>query len=206
METGMRRRSTALRIVALCLGLGLWSSSGCTPTVGPRLVFAADPSVVLSLAQSDMRSTDVLSFGAMMLCMSPPGTAQLDGVRIDRPEGDIQVEAFAVRPNPMPAGEGLGGLRTTLASFSPAFRPSEAQLVNGACPQDFSAPTLSEAAALTELGVQVRLGSGDLGGGRALLVDYRVNGERRMLSIPFGIWLCARTCPPNIGDAASPAN
>jgi hypothetical protein len=194
------------RLVPILVWLGLFvSASGCTASSGPRLVFLADPSVALSLAQSNISQTSSLSFGAMLLCVSGPGTAQLDAVRIDNPQGNILVEAFAVRPNPMPAGDGLGALETPLTAVSPAFDPPRPQLISGVCPEDPSSPTDSEAAAVSELGVQVRLQSGEVGGGRALDVDYEIGGSRKTLTIPFGIWLCAGKCPTDLGVSPAPS-
>jgi hypothetical protein len=193
----------AASAVGASIAVGLLAA-GCLGAPGPRLAFAADPSIKLSLAQSNVGPADALSFGGIMVCVTSPGTAQIDAVRIDQPQGDIRVEAFAVRPNPMPAGDGLGAQRTTLAAFSSAFVPSAPQHVSGLCPRDPNAPTASEGSALSELGVQVRLGSGDLAGGRALDLDYRIDGGQRTLTIPFGIWLCSGTCPPGVGAIPGP--
>ena len=196
---------TLRRVPALtCLGVVVWLASACDLLSGPRLEFAVDPQIRLSLAQSNA-SGDSLSFGSMMLCVSAADTvATITGVSVHEPQGDIRVEAFAVRINPMPAGQGLGSAKGTLAAIDPAFAPSNRQEVAGLCPADPGAPTQAEASALSELGVQVRLGSGDIAGGGSLDIAYQVNGRSGTLSIPFGIWLCARVCPDGIGESPAP--
>jgi len=177
-------------------------AAGCSDN-GPRLVFAADPSVTAGLASSNARTGQPVSFGAVMLCVSAPTTATIRKVAIHEPQGDVEVTAFAVRPNPMASGhEGLGGLDIGLAEYGSGFVPGQAQTVLGICPADPQAATAAEAAALSELGVEVRLESGTLGGGSSLDLTYTADGKDRVLNVPFAIWLCASTCPDNVG--ASP--
>ena len=185
----------------------LVSMAGCSPDNRPRLLLAADPSIATSLSTSNMRPDESFSFGSINLCVSAPATASITGVTIHQAQGDVRVEAFAIRPNPIPSGGAeLGGQKAALVAYDSGFAPAKAQQVSGACPKDLLAPTAGEAAAMSELGVQVRLASGDIGGGSALDVKYRIDqGPERTAAVPFGIWLCASTCPPGIGASPSPS-
>lgn len=137
-----------------------------------------------------------------MLCVSAPSTATLTSVWIAGRQGDIHVEAFAVRPNPFTRGQlGLGAESLGLAEYGSGFVPANRQVVTGVCPKDLSAPTMEEAARGSELGVEVRLRTGELGGGPDLGVSYTMDdGTERLLMIPFGIWLCASACPAHLGE------
>jgi hypothetical protein len=57
---------------------------------------------------------------------------------------------------------------------------------------------------MVELAVQVARRSGDAAGGPALDVTYDVGGDTRTAVIPFGVWLCAATCPPEAGNLYHP--
>jgi hypothetical protein len=108
-------------------------------------VFAADPSVTAGLASSNVKTGELLSFGAVMLGVSAPTTATIRKVAIHAPQGNVEVTAFAVRPNPMASGhEGLGGLKIGLAEYGSGFLPGQAQTVLGVCPADPQAPTNAE--------------------------------------------------------------
>ena len=141
-----------------------------------------------------------------MLCVSAPASAAIRKVAIHDPQGSVSVTAFVIRPNPWPRGhEGLGGLNIGLAAYGSGFAPGEPQVVPGVCPKDVIAPTNDEALALSELGVEVRLDGGTIGGGNELDVTYATDGSDRVLTIPFGIWLCAATCPADPGKTAQPS-
>lgn len=200
---GVRTPGRGLLLVALALVA--CASLACSTDVGLHLEFAADPSIALTLTQPNEEPTESLSFGSIMLCVSAKASATITTVRLDQPQGDLRVEAFAVRSNPIPNGPALGSEQGTLTEFDPAFVPADVQHVAGVCPADPSAPTPAEATTLTELGVQVRLASGDVGGGRALDVDYQIDGQSRTLTVPFGIWLCAHACPAGVGTDATGA-
>jgi len=190
------------RALLTLIALVAAAAAGCSDNA-PRLLFAADPSISVALSQSNITVGAPLSFGAIMLCVSAPSSATIQKVSIHDPHGAMQVDAFAVRPNPMASGhEGLGALNIGLAAYGTGFAPAEPQSVRGVCPKDLLAPTGEEAAALSELGVEVHLGSGVTGGGRALDLTYTADGSVRMVTIPFGIWLCVATCPPDIGASA----
>ena len=184
----------------VCLSLIVGLVSACDVLAGPRLEFAADPGARFSLAHSNSGVGESYSFGSLMLCVSTPATATITGVSVHEPQGDLRVEAFAVRRNPMPTGEGLGSAGGALHEFDPAFAPSNPQEVAGVCADDRRAPTPAESSALSGLGVQVQLGSGEIAGGRSLDVAYEVDGRSGTHSIPFGIWLCAQTCPEDVGE------
>jgi hypothetical protein len=110
--------------------------------------------------------------------------------------GDIEVQAFATRPNPFTRVlDGLRNQRSTIADLHFDFNPTAPATVSGMCPE--------EAASLPQASQRIwsrlrskSLGAGDAAGGRALDVTYEVGGGTRTTVIPFGVWLCATTCPP----------
>ncbi len=147
------------------------------------------------------------SVGSIMLCLTSPGTATITGVALHEPSGEIRVDAFAVRPNPFTQGQdGLGTDDRSLASFAAGFDPGGTQRVSGVCPADAQASDAVQAsdtpndAQSSELGVQVSLAAGEMGGGKGLAVTYDIAGTEGTAVIPFGIWLCARTCPDSPGS------
>lgn len=191
-----------LVVVGLLVALG---GIAIVSVGGPRLVFPAPPATSAAIAISDAAPARSISVGSIMLCVSSGSTAVINGVAIHDPVGPIQVEAFAVRPNPFTAGiEGLGSADATLAGYGRGFAPNVPQTVSGICRGDAATTTADEAGSESELGVQVRLLSEDIGGGHDLDVTYAIDGRVHVLSIPFGIWLCARTCPSDINDPTRP--
>jgi hypothetical protein len=68
-----------------------------------------------------------------------------------------------------------------------------------------TSPPPNVSAQLGELAGQVVRRSGDAAGGPALEVTYDVGGRGPRTSvIPFGLWLCAATCPPEAGKLYYP--
>jgi len=131
----------------------------------------------------------------LVLRIGPVGGAARS-IGLGGAQGDLVVDAFAVRPNPFTSGLlGLGDERAALASLGAGFDPAATQVVDGTCPKDPNNATDDENRRLYELGVQVHLASGDVGGATDLLVAYEIDGRQAMTSIPFGIWLCTATCP-----------
>jgi hypothetical protein len=76
--------------------------------------------------------------------------------------------------------------------------------LTGVCPDNVTTMPSSVAAQMVELAVQVARRSGDAAGGPALDVTYDVGGDTRTAVIPFGVWLCAATCPPEAGNLYHP--
>jgi hypothetical protein len=193
------------KTLAVVVTLVLALCAGCSDS-GPRLMFAADPSISAGLRSSNMTVGKPLSFGAIMLCMSAPGSATITKVTIHDVQGDVAVVAFAVRLNPMAVGrEGLGALDIGLAEYGSGFDPAGTQTVQGACPKNLLAATNEEAAKTSELGVEVRLASGEAGGGSALDLTYTVDGRERIVTVPFAILLCAAVCPADVGSSPVPS-
>lgn len=58
---------------------------------------------------------------------------------------------------------------------------------------------------LNEFAVQVSSASSDVSGGTGLDVTYEIAGVERTAVIPFGIWLCAGTCPDDVGSRGAGA-
>lgn len=197
--------ASRLRATALAVVLVLLVAAACSPSPTPALRMAGDSTV--SVAISNTPYGDPRSVGSIMLCLTSPGTATVTGVALHEPSGEIRVDAFAVRPNPFPRGhDALGTDERPLASFAADFDPGGTQRVSGVCPANTQASDAVQAsdtiidAQASELGVQVSLPAGEMGGGKSLDVTYDLGGTKRTAVIPFGIWLCARTCPDNLGS------
>jgi hypothetical protein len=170
------------------------------------LLLVGAPGTAAGMAQEDVAARDPVSFGSIMLCLSRPGTAVLRSVAVHGAAGDIEVQAFAVRLNPFLRGlDGLGDARSTITGLHTDFDPdAPVKAVSGVCPEDPANPPDSVSAQLVELAVQVVRGSGDAAGGPALDVVYDAEGSTRTAIIPFGVWLCATTCPPEAGTLYKP--
>jgi hypothetical protein len=203
---GLERAATVaaqLRATALAAALVLPVAAACSPAPTLRMVGDSTASVAIS----NTPYGDPRSVGSIMLCLTSPGTATITGVALHEPSGEIRVDAFAVRPNPFTQGQdGLGTDDRSLASFAADFDPGGTQRVSGVCPADAQASDAVQAsdtpidAQASELGVQVSLAAGETGGGRGLDVTYDLGGTKRTAVIPFGVWLCARTCPDGPGS------
>jgi hypothetical protein len=171
----------------------------------PELRMAATSGTAVTMEMEDVALDAPVSFGGVMLCVSSPGTATIHSVVVDGASGAIEVQAFATRPNPFTRGlDGLGNDRSTIVNLHLDFDPAARATVSGICPD--AAPSLppSVSAGLVELAVQVARRSGDAAGGPALDVTYDIGGHTQTTVIPFGVWLCATTCPPEAGNVYSP--
>jgi hypothetical protein len=171
----------------------------------PELRMAGNPGTAAAMDMEYVASNAPVSFGGVMLCTSAPGIATIRSVVVHQATGDIKVQAFATRPNPFTRGlDGLGSNRSTIADLHLDFDPAAPSTVSGGCPDDAASPPPSISAHLVELAVQVARRSGDAAGGPALDVTYEVGGGTRTTVIPFGVWLCATTCPPEAGTLYHP--
>jgi hypothetical protein len=169
-----------------------------------RLAFVAGETTAVNLTVSSVSSGQPYSFGSILLCVSGRVTAIITGVSVTKPQGSIRVETFALRPNPFTRGQqGLGGERSALTVASRDFVPTGQQAVSGQCPSDqSSAAQTDQLGPLSELGVEVSWdGVGQYAGGHGLDVAYTVDGHEQDLIIPFGIWLCAATCPDLLNES-----
>jgi hypothetical protein len=189
---------SASTVVAFALSLSACSSAA-------ELRMAGNPGTAAGMRVEDVPLNAPLSFGAVMLCISSPGTATIRSIAVHQATGDIEVQAFATRPNPFTRGlDGLGSQRSTIADLHLDFAPAAPATVSGVCPDDAASVAPSISAQLVELAVQVARRSGDAAGGSALDVTYEVGGDMRSAVIPFGVWLCAATCPPEAGKLYQP--
>ncbi len=204
MESGVIDRAMKWAAAVLVVALSL---AGCSQQ-GPQLQVVGGQSVALNLAVSNVGANQPYSFGSIMLCVSSPATARITNVAVDQVQGGIHVDAFAVRPNPFTRQEeGLGGQRESLSDYSSTFVPNSAQLISGVCQPSSPAISGGDIANISELGVQVSWdGSGRYAGGHALDIVYEIAGTQKTLTINFGIWLCAATCPPELNHANSAAS
>jgi hypothetical protein len=163
----------------------------------PDLRWTGDPGMAAGIGVDDVPVGAPVSFGGVMLCVSAKGTATVRSVAIHEPTGDIEVQAFATRLNPFTRGlDGLGTARSSIADLDLDLDPAAPARVSGVCAEDDETAPSGAAGQIVELAVQVARRSGDAAGGPALDVTYEVEGGTRTTVIPFGIWLCAGTCPP----------
>jgi hypothetical protein len=153
-----------------------------------------------SVAMSNAAYGEPRSVGAMELCLTLPGTATITGVALHERTGDIRVEAFGLRPNPYARGlDGVGAQAIPLAEIGGGFDLGGVQRVSEVCPSEGQLAHPDAGATLKEFAVQVSWSSGDVSGGTGLDVTYEIEGVQRTAVIPFGIWLCAETCPDDVG-------
>jgi hypothetical protein len=154
-----------------------------------------------SVAMSNAAYGEPRSVGAMELCLTSPGSATITKVALHQPSGDIRVEAFGVRPNPYVRGlNGVGVQAIRLAEVGGGFDLDGVQQVSEVCPTEGQLADRDVGATLKEFAVQVSWSSGDVSGGTGLDVTYEIEGVHRTAAIPFGIWLCAGTCPDDVGS------
>lgn len=185
----------AVIVVAL---VGLAASVRLVAPRPPELRMAGDNRVAFATGNAAYDAPH--SIGAGLLCVAGSGMATITRVALHEPIGDIRVTAFAVRPNPYTRGQqGLGDERKLLSEIGGGFDPDAAQQVSGVCPSEAQLNDTGVVSKLSELGVQVAWSSGDLAGGAGLDVTYEIGGTERSTFMPFGIWLCAASCPDHPG-------
>ena len=178
--------------------------SGCNLFASPELRMVGAPGTSASSAINEVSYESPLTEGSIMLCVTSPSTATIDSVALTNPNGDptghIHVSSFALRPNPYFTGHAfIGDQATPLSEIGDGFDPSAVQQVTGVSPADIASPPDEIAAATSELAVEVTWSSGTYAGGRDLAVTYEMGGARKTALIPFGICLCAQTCPQGLG-------
>jgi len=189
-------------LVALVLlgGLGSAACGGAQPALRMPTDNAA------SIAMSNVAYGEPRSVGSMSLCLTSPGVATITRVGLHQPSGDIRVEAFALRPDPFARGlNGVGTDLRPLAEIGGGFDPRGLQTVRMVCPTEAQRADPTFESMLDEFAVQVSWASGDVSGGAGLDVAYEITGVERTAVIPFGIWLCARTCPDDVGSPGAGA-
>jgi hypothetical protein len=194
----VRHGYAAVAIAALAISL-----AGCGSP--PELRTGINPGTAVGMSMEDVALNTPVSFGSVMLCVSSPATATIRSVAVHQATGDIEVQAFATRLNPFTRGlEGLGNSPLKIADLHLDFDPSAPATVSGVCPDDPASPAPGVAAQMMELAVQVTRRSGNAAGGSALDVTYEVGGNTRTTVIPFAVWLCAATCPPEASELYHP--
>ncbi len=198
MTCRVRSSLTAAMLAVLALAFAACGSS-------PDLRMVGDPGTAAAEGIHDVPLDTPVSLGGIMLCVSAPSTATIRSIAVHQPTGDIEVQAFATRPNPFTRGlDGLGNPVSTIADLHLDFDPAAPAMVSGVCPADVTTMPPSVAAQLVELAVQVVRHSGDAAGGAALDVTYDTGGQTRTAVIAHGIWLCAADCPPEAGNLYRP--
>ncbi len=187
----MRSAIPAVLLVAL-------SAAACGGP-GPQLRMPTDATAGVSM--SDVPYDQPRSVGSMSLCLTAPGTGTITRVALHEPSGDIRVEAFALRPSPFAHGlNAIGSDSRPLAEIGDGFDPGSLQQVSMVCPTEGQMADETIGLTLNEFAVQVAWSLGEVSGGNALDVTYEIGGVERTAVILFGIWLCARTCPDDVGS------
>jgi hypothetical protein len=113
-----------------------------------------------------------VTFGDVVLCVSGPGKAVITHVAIHSLQGDLTVDAFAVRTK-VEHHHYIGGAHQTLASIGQGFDLSGPQVVTTVCPRDPRSGAWSD---FVELAVQITRTSGDVAGGPGLDITYPAGG------------------------------
>jgi hypothetical protein len=198
------RSAAPPRLLAISAFAAALLVAACGPTTELRMAGPAGNAA--SVSTSDVSTGEPVTFGTAMLCLSRPGTAVLRSVAVHQPTGDIEVQAFAVRPAPFALGlDAVGSARGTISDLQTNLDPNAAvKSVGGVCATDPANPSPSEVAQETELVFQVARRSGDAAGGPAIDVVYEVDGSTRTAVIPLGVWLCAAECPPEASTLYRP--
>lgn len=186
-------------IVVAVAALGIVGSVGWWRAMPElRVPWAAGTSV--SIASGEFPHSMPLSVGTIFPCLSVPGEATIVAVGAVEPEGDIRVDAFALRANPWDQGvNAVGSIRETLAEIDGGFRLNQPAVVSAVC-ADGAAGGHAD-----ELAIQLSYGSGDLAGVKALLMTYRVHGVDRSTTIPFAVRFCSGRCPGSSTDSPAAA-
>jgi hypothetical protein len=193
--TSQAAQRVSLVLLVLLSGLG---SAACG-RAQPALRVPTDNTA--SVAVSNVAYGEPRSVGSMSLCLTSPGIATITRVDLHRRSGDIRVEAFAVRPDPFARGlNGVGTDLRPLAEIGGGFDPGGIQTVSMVCPTEAQRADPTYESTFDEFAVQVSWASGDVSGGTGLDVTYRIEDVERTAVIPFGIWLCAGTCPDDVGS------
>jgi len=174
----------SLLVIAVTLAV-----AGCAMGPNPKLSRPGGDSAGRAYAGIAAYDNQPVSIGAMLICVTSPGRATITHVAIHGLVGNLRVDAFAVRPGQ----EGqLGNLYQTLDKEGGGFNPNGPQVVTEVCPSDPTGGTVENWA---ELAVQVTRTSGDIAGGPGVDVTYEAGGAEGTYTVPFGIELCASTCP-----------
>ena len=173
---------------------------GCTPAPAAQVRMVGDPSASVSSSINDVPYRQALTVGSIMLCVTSSATATITNVSVHAPQGDIHIDAFALRPNPYYRNQPFEGQDfKPIAEIGNGFSPAAVQQVAGVCPQDVANDPASIQSKTSELAIQISWSSGDVAGGHGLDVTYSVGGQQQTALVPFGVWICAKTCPAQVG-------
>jgi hypothetical protein len=181
-----------LGIVAVGVAVALIVSGTST---GPHLTSLGGTMPRNYLTVPDMAIDEPLVVGSINLCVDGPGTVAITDVAVQPGYGDLHVRTFGVRAyydHPL----GIGDRVSTLAAFGGGFDLGGPHLVAGRChdPGDLTwHPAPGDG--IVELALEVARTSADIEGGPGLVITYTVDGRTGTYSPPFGIMLCAATCP-----------
>ena len=132
---------------------------------------------------ANVRAHRPVSIGEMTVCLSAPGRVTITSVVPVHPVGRMQVQAFAVRPNPFrknPPGTQLGDALGPLS----AEGFGHSHLVNVVC---------GSRPGWYELGLQLVKPSGAPASAAGWLIRYRSGDKAGTLTIPLGVVLCSRS-------------
>jgi hypothetical protein len=133
------------------------------------------------------------TLGAGTFCLSAPGRVTITAVSLHEPQGEIRVDAFAVRPNPVITGDDfIGNTAVPLASIGKGFDLSRPQVIDGVCP---TPEELASSTSEYELAIQLTRLSGTLAGALGLEISYMSGSVTKTLVVPNGYWLCSAQQP-----------
>lgn len=191
--TGVARLTRGLAVVAVALSLIL--AAGCG-SHWPRLTMPGKMNSGVAVGIGMLRPNHSADVGSIQVCLTRPGKVTITGVEPIRPVGDIEVQAFAVRPNPLATGADLlGSDRRTLAQSG--FDGSHT--VDRVCKTNDGSTSF-------ELGLQLTKPTQADVGAPGWTVSYRSGSHTGTLAVPLGITLCsepsadAPACREVLGD------
>ena len=192
----MVRRGPGVRssFVGSVIGLvGALVFGGCSVFGGasPALLWVGDPQLgddggEFGVSQRDLPPGDMVSFGAVILCVKGGGSALIESVRFKK-VSHLRIEHFAVRQLDFSKNDSLGSSKKGIVAegFTLASRT-----VSTTC----SAP-----GAVTELGMDFTADTGGVAIGKTLVVRYHTAGhEPRTSEVPMTVVVCSATCPESL--------
>lgn len=166
----------AISLVALSSSILIVSACGSN---WPRLASPGMHAVRLGVPY--VKPGRPVSVGEMTVCLTRPGEITITDVKPVDPVGTVDVEAFAVRPNPVTrGGQFLGGDQGPLSKHG--F--SDSHQVAGAC-------KANDGSTSYELGLQLTKPTSADVGVAGWDVVYRSRGHNGTLRLPFAIALCS---------------
>lgn len=180
-------RALVRAVVWLSGLLAVSLAAGCAAE-GPRLLWGGpdgDDDVAIAIGMPNIVADQPNSFGGWVLCLDQSGSVTIDRAEIIRRQGDIRIEAFAVRPQ-SPDRPMLGNAYKPLTALGfPEGKPKVTT------PCDSTGHDPGKAGPYTELALQYIKSTDATAQGEGVRVSYTSHGRHKTLTIPLTVRLCA---------------